>query len=71
MHGEVVALSDNVNDTMNITKVEIRGNTLGVQIQSKVDQVNIACTFAVSEQTAFDALAACKDAKFSRGKACA
>lgn len=49
MNGEIVTLRDDVDDMLKVAEVEIRMNALGVVVQSKVDKVDVACPFAISE----------------------
>lgn len=64
MDREIVTLRDNVDDMLKIAEVEIRVDALGVEIQGEVDEIDVAGTLAVSEQTALDSVATSKKGKF-------
>lgn len=63
---EIITLRDDVDDMLKIAEVEIRVDALGVEVQGEVDEIDVAGTFTVSEQTAFDSVATSKKSKFSR-----
>lgn len=62
MDRNVVALRHDFDDSIDVGEVNFRVDALGVKVQGKIDQVNIACTLSVSEQTTLDAI--------STGKLC-
>lgn len=64
MDREIIALCDDVDDMLKIAEVEIRVDALGVEVQGEVDEIDVAGTFAVSEQTALDSVATSKESKF-------
>lgn len=61
---EIVTLGDDVDDMLKVAEVEIRVDALGVEVQGEVDEIDVAGTFAVSEQTALDSVATSKESKF-------
>lgn len=64
MDREIVALRDDVDDMLEVTKVEIRVDALCIEVESEIDEVDIAGTFAVSEQTALDSVTTSEKSKF-------
>lgn len=61
---KIIALCDDVDDMLKIAEVEIRVDALGVEVQGEIDEIDVAGTFAVSEQTALDPVATSKESKF-------
>ena len=55
----VVAGSDDIDDTLQIAKVEVRCNTLGVEVESEVHNVDVSGPFAVSKQTTLNTICTC------------
>ena len=43
-----------IRDVRDIGKIKLRIHSLGVHIQSKGDNVHVACSFSVAEQSTFD-----------------
>jgi len=56
MYGKLVALGNNIDDSLDIAEIDVRADALRVQVESDLDQIDIACPFAISEKTAFDSL---------------
>src|SRR6266550_3789583 len=50
---EIIALSHNIYDALNIAKIEIRRNPLAIKIESEINQVDISCSLPVSKEAAF------------------
>lgn len=61
MDRDVVALSDDVNDTLHVAKVKIGMDSLSVEVEGEVDDIDVSCAFAVTEETAFDTVGASED----------
>ena len=61
MNRHVVALIHDVYASLNITEVKFGAETLSVKIQSKIDKVDVARSFAITEDTTFDAVSASHD----------
>ena len=57
----------NVNDGRHIGEVEFRVYALGIHIHAECYNVNITCSFAVSEKSSFDSVTACEQAHFTVG----
>lgn len=69
MDGKVIALGDSIDNTLKVAEIETRGYALGIQVQSKVDEIDIACSFAVAEQATFNSVATGQNTKFGRSNA--
>jgi hypothetical protein len=61
---EIIALGNYVDDRLDIADIEIGRDALGVEVESKVDEIDVACAFAVPEEAAFDAIATCENGQF-------
>ena len=69
--GKIVARSHDVNDGLNVAEVDLGMNTLGIQVESEVDEVDIACSLSVSEQAAFHTIGTRKNTELSSSDASA
>lgn len=58
MNRDLVGLLDNVDDSIDVGKVDFGVNTLGVEVQRQSDEVDVPGSFAISEKGAFDAVCA-------------
>jgi hypothetical protein len=52
--GDVVALRHDVDDSIEVGEVDFGMDALSIEVQSQVHQVDVASTFPVAEQTAFN-----------------
>jgi hypothetical protein len=57
VNGEIGALSNSVDDRLDVAEVEVRADTLGIEVESQSDNVDVASTLAIAEQAAFNAVA--------------
>lgn len=65
----VVARRDDVDHGFDVAEVDARRDTLRVQVQGEVDEVNIASALPVTKQTAFNSVCAREHAKLSSSDA--
>lgn len=63
MHRQLIALRDDVDDRLDVAKVDIWRDTLRVQVESDLYEIDIAGALAIPEQTAFHSLRPCEDAE--------
>lgn len=63
VHGQVIALGHNVNDLVQVGKVELGRDTLCVHVQGHRDEVDVARSLAVAKQATLDAICACHEAE--------
>lgn len=56
MDGEVVALRHDFDDSVEIGEVNFGVDTLSIEVQGQVHQVDVACALPVTEQTPLDAI---------------
>lgn len=63
MDWKVITLRDNVYCSLQVAKVEIWRYTLGIEVQSEGDEINISGSFAISEETAFNTVSSSQDTK--------
>ena len=66
MDRKVVALGYCVHDGLEIAKVEARVNTLHIEVQCEVDEMNISRMLAIAKQTAFNTLPSSEHPEFNR-----
>jgi hypothetical protein len=69
MDGQVIALSDSVDNMLNVAEVDVRVDTLRVVVQSEIDEVDVPCALPVSKKAAFYAISSSKNSKFGGGDA--
>lgn len=58
MDGDLGTVFDSVNNRGDVGEVDIGVDALGVEVERKSDEVDIAGAFAVAEEAAFDAVSA-------------
>jgi hypothetical protein len=58
MDREVVTLSDDVDDALYIAEVDVGVDTLGVEVESKIDEVDVAGAFSVAKQASLNTIGA-------------
>lgn len=63
MNREIIALRDDVDNTLDIAKVQVRLDALSVEIERKVDNVNVSRPLAVAKQATLYSIGACKNGK--------
>jgi len=59
MDGEVIALYHCIDDALEIAEVQAGVDALRIEIQGKIDEVNVSCPFTISEEAAFNAIRSC------------
>ena len=64
MNGQLVAVFNGLNDLVNVAEIKTGVQALRVHIQRERDQINIASTLAIAEQTTFNPVAASQQTKF-------
>ena len=67
MDREVVACGYNVDDRLDVAEVNFRVDALCVQVQRKVDKVDIAGSLSVAKQTTFDSISTSEDTELRGG----
>jgi hypothetical protein len=60
MDGQVIALSDNVDNTLNVAEFDVRVDTLRVVVQSEIDEVDVPCALPLSKKAAFYAISSAR-----------
>ena len=53
-----------------IAEIEVRLNAVGIHIERNGDDIDVTGAFAVSEQSALNAVSACKHCKFCSSDTC-
>jgi len=69
MDREIITSGDSVDHTLEIVEIEVRLDSLGIQVEGEINEVNVARSFSVSEETTLNAITACKDTKLGRSNA--
>jgi hypothetical protein len=67
VNGEIVALGDNFNDGLDVAEVDFWVDTLCIEVESEVDEVDVSGAFAVTEEAALDTVGTAEDPEFRRG----
>ena len=67
MNRQVIALGDNVDNTLNVVEIDVWVDALCVVVQGEIDEVDVACTLPVSKEATFNAVCSSKNAKLSSG----
>lgn len=61
MDRKIIALRDDVDDALDIAKIQVRMDALSVEIECEVDNVDVSRAFTVAEQATFYSIRACKN----------
>ena len=71
MNGQLRAIFDHAGHSIDVGKIQVGVHALGVHVQGQSHNVDIAASFAIAEQAAFNALCACHHGQLGGGHACA
>jgi hypothetical protein len=69
VNGKVIALSDNINNILNVAEFDVGVDPLRIIVQGEIDEVDVPCAFPVSKEAAFYAVCSSKNTKLSSGNA--
>jgi len=65
--GKSVALGDGVDDRDEIGEIDSRGDSLGVEVESESDKVDVSGSLSVSEDTSLDSVTSSEESELSGG----
>lgn len=66
VNGEVITLGNDIDNGLEIAEVEAGRYALGVQVEGQVDEIHVAGSLSISEETALDPVSTSKHTKFCR-----
>lgn len=67
MNGQASTFRHRIHDREHVGKVELRGDTLRVQVEREGDDVNVSGTFTVTEDGTLDSVGTSEHTEFSGG----
>ena len=63
MDWKIITLCDDIDNALDIAEIQVRVDALSIEVESKVDNVNVSRPFAVAKQATFYSISACKNGK--------